>query len=419
MQSETAQRPEIEGHIPALDGVRGLAILVVMIGHFNLGYYPTYQFEHGLKTMIETGWWGVDLFFVLSGFLITGILLDAKGSDHYFRNFYVRRVLRIFPLYYGFLFAFFVLAPLVRPPSPDSAFIGWRASQGWFWSYLSNYQILFPQWVRPYPLTHFWTLAVEEQFYLFWPAVVLLTSRKGLVRVCVFCIGGSLLFRLWLHWMGASPIAGYRLTPARLDTLAIGALLAVLVREQEAWQRIRKRAPAAILAALAVILALSVPTRGMAQSSIEMQTLGYPVVAVLSAALIVFAIDPGARHTRLSRFFQTRPMRVLGKYSYALYVFHFPLAGVLERAGLTVQTFPRVRGSELPGAVAFTIIGMTLSLLIAIASWNLYEKHFLKLKRFFPRREIHITNMTIAEPRVDFSTGPSLNPGRPAPEKIL
>ena len=120
MQSGTAQRPEIEGHIPALDGVRGLAILVVMIGHFNLGYYPTYQFEYGLKTMIETGWWGVDLFFVLSGFLITGILLDAKGSSHYFRNFYVRRVLRIFPLYYGFLFAFFVLAPLVRPPSPDS-----------------------------------------------------------------------------------------------------------------------------------------------------------------------------------------------------------------------------------------------------------------------------------------------------------
>jgi len=157
----------------------------------------------------------------------------------------------------------------------------------------------------------------------------------------------------------------------------------------------------------------------MAQSIIEMQTLGYPVIAILSAALIVFAIDPGARSTRLSRFFQTRPMRVLGKYSYALYVFHFPLAGVLERAGLTVQTFPRVHDSELPGAIAFTIIGITLSLLIALASWNLYEKHFLKLKRFFPRREIHITNMTDDETAVDFTRTASLTPGTPAAEKIL
>jgi peptidoglycan/LPS O-acetylase OafA/YrhL len=419
MQSGTDERPDIEGHIPALDGVRGLAILVVMIGHFNLGYYPTYAYEHGLKTLIETGWWGVDLFFVLSGFLITGILLDAKGSSHYFRNFYLRRVLRIFPLYYGFLFAFFVLAPMVRTPVPGGPYAGWQASQGWFWSYLSNYQILFPQWVRPYPLTHFWTLAVEEQFYLFWPAVVLLSSRKGLVRVCLFCVGGSLLFRLWLNWMGVNPVAGYRLTPARLDTLAIGAMLAVFVRQDDAWKRIRERAPVALLAALAAVILLSIPTRGMAQSGIEMQSVGYPILAVLSATLIVFAIDPAARQTRLARFFQTRPMRVLGKYSYALYVFHFPLAGVLERAGLTVQTFPRVGGSELPGAVAFTLIGIGLSLVVALTSWHLYEKHFLKLKRFFPRREIHITKMPQDVQFVDFPANPTLTGPGPAQEEIL
>src|SRR5437763_217904 len=166
----------VPGYIPQLDGLRGTAVIMVLIGHAA-------SFVEGLPYagMVEYVRFTVDVFFVLSGFLITGILLDAKGSNHYFRNFYVRRVLRIFPLYYGFLFVFFILAPALRPPTPGGPFEGWRASQGWFWSYLSNYQLLFPQWVRPYPLSHFWTLAVEEQFYLFWPTVVLLTSRKGLL----------------------------------------------------------------------------------------------------------------------------------------------------------------------------------------------------------------------------------------------
>ncbi|MFN2603060.1 MAG: acyltransferase family protein [Gemmatimonadaceae bacterium] len=413
------QTPDIQGHVPALDGVRGLAILVVMIGHFNLGYYPVYGFEQGLKTLIETGWWGVDLFFVLSGFLITGILLDAKGSSHYFRNFYVRRVLRIFPLYYGFLFAFFILAPALRPPTPGGPFDGWRASQGWYWSYLSNYQLLFPQWVRPYPLSHFWTLAIEEQFYLFWPAVVLLASRKGLLRVCLFCICGSLLFRTWLNWAGFNPGLGYRLTPARLDTLAIGAALAVIVRDKAMWVHVRSSVRYIIPGAIVALVILSIPTRGFAQSSIEMETVGYPLVALFSAALIIVAIDPEKRQTRLSRFFQTRPMRVLGKYSYALYVFHFPLAPTLERMGLTIQTFPTIAGSPLPGAIAFTIISGTISLAAAFLSWNLYEKHFLRLKRFFPRREARITNISVAAKIPGFDGASPLTARPSEPEKAL
>jgi peptidoglycan/LPS O-acetylase OafA/YrhL len=406
MKMEEAPSPQIEGYVPALDGVRGLAILVVMIGHFNLGYYPTYKAETVLKTLIETGWWGVDLFFVLSGFLITGILLDAKGSSHYFRNFYVRRVLRIFPLYYGFLFAFFIVAPILRPPDPASPFIGWQSSQVWFWTYLSNYQLLFPNWVRPYPLTHFWTLAVEEQFYLVWPAIVLLASRRGLVRICLACVAGSFVFRVWLNWAGFDPGIGYRVTPARLDTLAIGALLAALVREPDVWPRVARYTKTAIPAALIALIALSIPTRGLGQSSIEMETIGYPVLAIFSAGLIVVAIDPARRSTRLARFFQTRTMRVLGKYSYALYVLHFPLAPVLERMGLTVQTFPTIAGSELPGAIAFTLISMSISLGLAFASWNLYEKRFLSLKRFFPRGEGNITNIPSASPFATFAAAP-------------
>jgi peptidoglycan/LPS O-acetylase OafA/YrhL len=419
MRIENAPSPDIEGHIPALDGVRGLAILVVMVGHFTLGFYPVYGFETAILTVVQTGWWGVDLFFVLSGFLITGILLDAKGSSHYFRNFYVRRVLRIFPLYYGFLFAFFILAPMIRPPVPGGPFEGWRESQGWFWTYMSNYQLLFPKWVRPYPLTHFWTLAVEEQFYLFWPAIVLLTSRKGLIKVCIGCVVGSLVFRMWLHWAGWDPGIAYRITPARLDTLAVGALLAALVRDSSAWQRLRAYPRYVIPAAIATIVALSIPTRGMAQSSIEMQSIGYPTIAILSAALIVISIDPARRVTRLSRFFQTRLMRILGKYSYALYVFHFPLAIVLQRMGLSILGFPRIAGSSVPGAIAFTLIAVSISLVIALLSWNLYEKHFLRLKRFFPRREDDITNMSRASKTPDFAGQSTLSGPPPEPEKVL
>jgi peptidoglycan/LPS O-acetylase OafA/YrhL len=284
---------------------------------------------------------------------------------------------------------------------------------------MSNYQLLFPKWVRPYPLSHFWTLAVEEQFYLFWPAIVLLTSRKGLVRVCVACVIGSFLFRIWLNWAGWNPGIAYRITPARLDTLAIGALLAALVRDAQAWARLRDYPRYVIPAAIIAIIALSIPTRGMAQSSIQMESVGYPIIAILSAALIVIAIDPARRVTRLSRFFQTLLMRELGKYSYALYVIHFPLAIVMQRMGLTVLGFPRVAGSSIPGAVAFTLIAMTISLSIALLSWHLYEKHFLRLKRFFPRREGNITNLSPAAKVSDFGRQSTLTGAPPEPEKVL
>jgi peptidoglycan/LPS O-acetylase OafA/YrhL len=157
----------------------------------------------------------------------------------------------------------------------------------------------------------------------------------------------------------------------------------------------------------------------MAQSSIEMQSAGYPIIAMLSAALVVVAIDPVRRGTKLSKFFQTRLMRVLGKYSYALYVFHFPLAIVLQRVGLSVLGFPRIAGSSVPGAIAFTVIAITISLLIALLSWNLYEKHFLRLKRFFPRREGDITNMSQASKGAEFGRQITLSAPPPKPEKVL
>jgi len=155
----------------------------------------------------------------------------------------------------------------------------------------------------------------------------------------------------------------------------------------------------AIVASLSVLILLLIPTHTWRQAMTQMEKFGFPFIAVFSAALIAMAIDPARQATRIVRFFRTRGMRLLGKYSYAIYVFHFPVMFYLLIKGFTIQSFPRLGRSELPGALAYTLIGMSISVSLAFLSWHLYEKHFLKLKRFFPRREAAGNNGKWKEPR--------------------
>ncbi|HKW15841.1 MAG TPA: acyltransferase, partial [Candidatus Krumholzibacteria bacterium] len=162
----------------------GLAILAVMAFHFTLRVPDATPGDRLIHRVLGAGWAGVDLFFVLSGLLITTLLLDAKDAPHYFRTFYGRRALRIFPLYYGFLAAYFLLV-VHRGTTGDDHYL-WH-EQGWWWSYLDNWWLAFVR--RTEPPNYFWTgpfwsLAVEEQFYLVWPALVLLLTRRRLTVVC-------------------------------------------------------------------------------------------------------------------------------------------------------------------------------------------------------------------------------------------
>jgi peptidoglycan/LPS O-acetylase OafA/YrhL len=387
MQNSGTDKPAVDGYVPALDGIRGLAIIIVMLGHFAYGFQDTTPADTALKTLMQTGWAGVDLFFVLSGFLITGILLEAKGASYYFRNFYARRVLRIFPAYYAFLFLFFVAFPRIVHPDPAGPFGGWNAAQWWFWGYASNFQILFPAWPRPLPLTHLWSLAVEEQFYLVWPAVVLLASKKGLVRICIGCMILSVALRIGIQLSGINPTAAYRITPARLDTLATGAMLAVFVRDPQWWNRLKGYAKPAIAAMLVGLVIISIPTRSMLQTGFLMQAVGYTLLALLGAGLIVVGIDPGKARGRLARFLSSPVMRFFGKYSYAMYLIHFPIAWFSENLGFGVARYPAIGGSHIPSVIAFTLVTTGLTTICALLSWNLFEKHFLRLKRFFPRAD--------------------------------
>src|SRR5215212_1144495 len=152
-------------YILALDGLRGVAILLVVASHFvsNL-HLSVHGWSWPFAGLAHAGWSGVDLFFVLSGFLITGILVDARGSRSYFKAFYARRALRILPVYYGFLFAVFVLLPLLRLGAGDNYMLA-RQHQGWYWLHLTNVMMAWGQVPGngPYPSTLFWSLAVEEQ----------------------------------------------------------------------------------------------------------------------------------------------------------------------------------------------------------------------------------------------------------------
>ncbi len=178
--------------IPALNGVRGVAILLVIVCHF-IAFALPYTPARWLRLVASVGGTGVDLFFVLSGFLITRILLASRQRPAFLTTFYARRILRIFPLYYGFLAAIYIAVPLLHLGQPIPFGI-----QLWAWTYTQNVAMTF----LPHPATdlwqwtpHLWSLAVEEHFYLVWPLIVKLTSPARLPLVLLATIPFSILSR--------------------------------------------------------------------------------------------------------------------------------------------------------------------------------------------------------------------------------
>ena len=370
-------------HIPVLDGMRGIAVLCVMVLHFTLVNAAT-SGEHLFLGVTRVGWVGVDLFFVLSGFLITGILYDAKGGAHFFRNFYMRRVLRIFPLYYAFLVFVFVLLPAARPATAIPG-----ETQFWLWTYLSNVLFARVGWEgMPGHTTHLWSLAIEEQFYLLWPLVVFFASRRRLVQICVGAIVFAELTRIGLHFTAPDGIAGYALMPARIDALAVGALVAVLAREPSgAAMLLRFSRPVMLGAALwlAIVIARIRLTVGgtLPPLDVRVQLGAYTAIALLFGALLVRAMA-APDSSRRARVLSSATLGAFGRYSYALYLIHIIVRnafhGQLTQMG---GRLPTVLGSQVPAQVGVLLAGIGLSYALAFTSWHLFEKHFLALKRFF------------------------------------
>lgn len=382
-------------HIPALDGIRGLGIVLVMLFHMNQLLLHT-RVDRVFVMLAECGWIGVDLFFVLSGFLITGILLDAKGSAHYFRNFYVRRVLRIFPLYYAVLAISLFVLPHLLPPDKALRFGSIAGDEIYYWLYLSNFSTARAGEPRHGVLDVTWSLSIEEQFYVVWPVVVLLCSRLTLKRIAVGLMGLSLVVRIGLRLTtDLNAFSIYVLTPCHLDPIAMGALIALLAREPLGLAPLARpaRRYAVIVGgaalALALIEAVLRPSVFGTGFSTIFNTVGFTLIAVAFGALLISVLT-AAPGSPLSRVFTWGLLRTFGKYSYGLYLIHLPLRAVIRDRLFGPSNraprffFPVLFGSELPGQLLFYALAIAASLAAAWLSFHLFEKQFLKLKRFFP-----------------------------------
>jgi peptidoglycan/LPS O-acetylase OafA/YrhL len=359
--------------LPALDGLRGLAILMVTVYRFSIG--PQYSGLPGgaLFSALRRGDLGVDLFFVLSGFLITGILFDAKGRDGYFRNFYARRALRIFPLYYGILFVALVAMPALLG-SAGELFSEARVNQAWLWPYAANLLVASRNaWCLGF-FDHFWSLSVEEHFYLLWPLVIFFCSRRAAMFFSLATVAAAVFGRMVCIRLGGD-VAGQTFTLFRMDGLALGGFLALAARGEQGLERL---VPWAYAAALACVAALV----GISQLE-SVPTLGLPlfIVAGIFGALLVLAVASRPA-TCWGALWRSKLLGFFGKYSYGMYVFQLPLIAIISPM-FTAETFCAQSGSVLWGRLAYTAVMLAITTAIAFASWHLYEKHFLALKSKF------------------------------------
>lgn len=371
-------------HVPALDGVRGLAILLVMTRHFAHFAAP-HTTGPGLWRYLELaslGWIGVDLFFVLSGFLITGILIDAleAGSPHLFRDFYARRALRILPVYYAVLAIVFLVLPHCGELGEPARILAVR--QVWLWTHTANLDVALNGWGLTagwLGFAHLWSLAVEEQFYLIWPVLVWAVYRRaglsGLAWTFLACCAAAPLARL-----AVTPRAAYVLMPCRMDTLAIGALGAAVVRLRGRFE-VQLLAGLGLVCGLLGFLAVGPFLGDLEPEDPVMARVGFTLTAWLGLSLVLaawLALPGSAGH----RLLTARWLRAAGRYSYAAYLYHSLFGRGLET--LARPLYARLGG--VPGVLLFTMFGCIVTFAVAAASYHGFEVHFLRLKRHFEGR---------------------------------
>jgi peptidoglycan/LPS O-acetylase OafA/YrhL len=375
--------PGSGAHLPALDGVRGLAILMVVLYHFVAQTAATNRFEAAVNRVLSYGPLGVDLFFILSGFLITGILYDSRAERGYFRSFYMRRVLRIFPLYYAVLAVVFFVVPLI-PALQGTELSRLREHQWWAWLYGVNiYLSIQGGWVLSY-IEHFWSLAVEEHFYFVWPLVVwLLADRPRVLMNGALAIAAlSFAGRVAASLLGVAPIVTTVLTPFQLDALCLGGFFAVYVRQPGGLAAV-KRAILPMALGAGALLVLQFGLHRFTDSGFAaIRSMREGMFRVLLAALLLQALVAPAS-SALSRFFRSGPMITLGKYSYGLYVYHHFFSYYFT-AHRTEFELARAVGSHTLAVAIQAAGGMAASMAIAWLSYELFEKHFLRLKRLWP-----------------------------------
>jgi peptidoglycan/LPS O-acetylase OafA/YrhL len=379
-------RPENRAFYPALDGLRAIAFLLVFSQH-----YLTFRW----------GWSGVNVFFVLSGFLITGILFDSRNDEHRVRNFYVRRALRIFPLYYGVILVIVLFRPLFH----------WQWSSYWLaWPlYLANHLSLISPtfsidgsplqlaafgWLKPAIMPqltlffgHFWSLCVEEQFYFLWPWIVFRTSsRRGLIWICAVLVVLDPLLRIFAqHHAAAWGLRGDMLnwaTPFQLDSLLLGAMIALLLRGPHRDRAFFFGRLIGICIAIAVavfFVARIVRFYPDWQSALALSpwglTWGVTIINLFAASVILCVVRPAGL---LYRVLCLDPLRWVGRISYGAYVFFDIFHSFYWWMAIALgSVWSFVARHIIPFHAAFGLVG---TLLMAWLSFEYFESKFINLK---------------------------------------
>lgn len=367
-------------HTPALDGIRGIAIILVLFHHFTI-FDPATTAGAWLAFVALLGWAGVDVFFVLSGFLITGILIDSRGSKRYFTSFYARRTLRIFPLYYLTVFLSFVALPLV--PRWHALLIGGADVPQWpYWTYLVNFAIAERNAFVHGILDVAWSLAIEEQFYLVWAAVVFLLSPRWLGALCAAIVVAAPIARAFALDAGVNTVDVYVLPHFRADALATGGLLAWLARR--GWlQPLGGLSPWWVLGATAAALGVAIIDGTPWWWGPNIQRWGYSFFALAGAGLIVTAVAraPGSFWPSM---LSAGWLRAFGKYSYCMYLIHLPVSRTVREFVIDAGEFPIVLGDAWIAQSGYYVLATIPTFALAWISWHVFEAPILKLKSRFP-----------------------------------
>ena len=362
--------------IPALDGLRGIAILLVLIRHsfaeFSFVHHPILN---SLVWLTRLCWCGVDLFFVLSGFLIGGILLDAQDSPNYFKTFYARRAYRILPLYFLVLTLCFLAFELGNLGVLRGDWAKLFDGKIPWWTFFTFTQNIYMGFGGPLAtrggLSPTWSLAVEEQFYLTLPLLVRLVSRRRAIQLVIACIATAMLLRVLIAvWIPGRMYATYFITPCRADGLGLGVLIAVVVRERRLWLYVRehRRWLYGIAVGMLLIL-LSIDFSSFQTPSPALYGAEYSIFAVFFGSLLLIGVT-GEDWLVKTVFCNSWLMR-LGLIAYGTYLLH--------RATTLVVNL--LISSATPSALTFAVsrfIGIGSAILIAQLSWTWFEKPLVR-----------------------------------------
>jgi len=384
-------QPRLNGNIVEIDGLRGIAIFLVLLHHFwPGGSGPLLRFAE----LAHLGWIGVDLFFVISGFLITGILLDSVGQPNYYSNFFARRSLRIFPLYYFLLLVLFIVVPHAEKGAYfTTEFIRQSGHPLWYFLYLGNIREAITGHEPAYFLAPLWSLSIEEQFYVTFPFVVSVLGRKRLRSLLCLLVVAAPLFRLVSALLiPANERIQYLATPSRVDVISLGALLALGLRTGDI--SFTRRQATTVLLMMMGLFVVTFSLGGLNRIHLFCRVAGYSLIALTFSAFVLWTILH--RDLSVTSFLRYPALTYVGKRCYGIYLLQRPAEVLLLKS---LSHFHVAIDTASP----LLMLGkMLTAILVASGSWYLFESRILRLKRYFvmrgpSSRESQITEFALAD----------------------